>query len=68
MQHKQVIKDCYSQLFNRNCKLVQKFTLHHQLNDLALRMKSLNLDDPDIYVDECIDEEDREVLGRGKEE
>ena len=63
MQQKQIIKDCYSQLLTRNCKMVQTFTLHNQLNDLALRIKSLNLNDPDIYVDHCIDEEDRQMLG-----
>lgn len=51
MQYKQIIRDCFSQLFKKNCKLVSSFSLEGQLNDIAMRMRQLNLDDPEIYVD-----------------
>ena len=43
--------------------MVQTFTLQNQLNDLAMYMHPLNLDDPHIYFDDCLDEEDMEALG-----
>lgn len=43
--------------------MIQTFTLHNQLNDLAMRMRPVNLDDPDIYFDDCLDDEDKSALG-----